>query len=203
MGIKEKIRVMATLNNCMEKDAGIGDAFRAAGSGAKHVYDVAKKGLKENPIMQGMAVYGLALPAIYGVSSSMMEGVGKAYNAAMKGHRMNKMFEVNPTLKEEDQEKVRLAFNTLNKLNPEFANDPLISGTWVKRVLSSDVGEGIMVDPQTAKQLSSDRKGNISKFLGGAIKGMGKGMMGDKQEEITDGLGTNVTPPTYTGPTST
>jgi hypothetical protein len=118
-----------------------------------------KKVLDAHPVAKGFAIYGMGLPAIYAASSSAVKGISNAYNAAMKGHRMNKMMDVYPDLKDEDQNKVRLAFNTINKLNPNFASDPLIAGTWVKRVLDSDVGGGIAVDPHSAGQISKGRDG--------------------------------------------
>lgn len=56
----------------------------------------------------------------------------------------NRMMKENPELKHMDKRQVQLAFNTLQRFNPEFASDPLVSGAWTRQI--AGYGEGVPVD---------------------------------------------------------
>lgn len=67
-------------------------------------------------------------------------GVGNLYDAVkakFEAHQnYETMLEKNPSLRNHpDQEMVRTSFNTLQKLNPAYASDPLVAGSFVSTTL--------------------------------------------------------------------
>jgi hypothetical protein len=97
---------------------------------------------------------GLAFGAVAAGAPLLVEGIRKAYHAIAKNSRFENMMKITPSLKDEDPNKVRMAFNSLHNLNPGFAKDPLVAGTFVKKTLDTDIGGGMAVDPQTAASLT-------------------------------------------------
>ncbi len=110
---------------------------------------------------------GVALPLAVGGAAVTAGGMGAGYlghhaltgadalvQALMKGRRFDKMLTVNPELGGYDESSLQLAFNTLHKFNPEMASDPLVSGTFVRRVMDA---QGI--DTKTIGDISKARGG--------------------------------------------
>jgi hypothetical protein len=104
--------------------------------------------------MKGALLAGGLVGAATVGAQGLVMGIRKAYNVLASGKRFEGMLDVNPSLKKEDPNKVRLAFNTLNRLNPTFAKDPLVAGTFVRKTLDTDIGGGMAVDPATASMLT-------------------------------------------------
>jgi len=93
---------------------------------------------------------GVAVPlAIEGIN----KGVSAVRGAVSKGSNFRGMMEANPELKQLDRNKVQRAFNTLHRFNPDMSGDPLVAGTFVKRVADYD-----MIDHKTVGELASARK---------------------------------------------
>jgi len=75
---------------------------------------------------------------------------------AMKKHRFKKMVEVHPELADADQydgTMVNRAWNTMHRFAPEMAADPLVAGTFVKRVSDAE-----LIDHKTVSELIRARK---------------------------------------------
>jgi hypothetical protein len=83
--------------------------------------------------ISGAAAVGLATAA------------AKIYQAANKSREFSEMMEVNPDLQEyqeQDPRKFNAHYNSLRRLNPGFAADPVISGTYMRRMSSSPQAAG-------------------------------------------------------------
>jgi hypothetical protein len=63
----------------------------------------------------------------------------KALGAWDRVRGYQKMMKANPELEEQDETKVRSAYSTLHRFNPEMAGDPFVSGSFVKQVSEYDV----------------------------------------------------------------
>ena len=100
----------------------------------------------------GAAVTAGGLGAGY-VGHHAMSGADALVQALMKGHRFDKMLEVHPELEGYGEESLQLAFNTLHRFNPEMAADPLVAGTFVRRVMDA---QGI--DTKTVGEISRARQ---------------------------------------------
>lgn len=78
---------------------------------------------------------GAGLAAVGGVAES---GVRALYDRGSLALSYRKMLQNNPDLEREDSSKVQQAFKTLHRVNPEYAKDPLISGTFVKNTIGAE-----------------------------------------------------------------
>lgn len=78
------------------------------------------------------------------VGSEMTSGYQKLRSAVVKGRNFRRMMRENPDLEQLDRKQVQLAFNTINRFNPDFAADPLVAGTWTRQV--AGFGEGVPHD---------------------------------------------------------
>lgn len=68
----------------------------------------------------------------------------KLYDAATKAHDFRTMLEENPDVAAEHQEnprRVNLFFSTLRTFNPQFSRDPVVAGTYMRKMI---------MEPQTA-----------------------------------------------------
>ncbi len=101
-----------------------------------------------------------------GVGGAVAAGIayalaGDMYDAAKRGITKSRnyrdMLDANPDLKQFDAKTVQKSFSVLHRLNPEFASDPTIAGSWVKR--QATFGEDTLGDANSLKQLVDARKG--------------------------------------------
>ena len=83
-----------------------------------------------------------------------LTGADALVQAMMKGRRFDKMMDVNPELGGYDENSLHLAFNTLHRFNPDMASDPLVAGTFVRRVMDA---QGI--DTKTVGEIARARGG--------------------------------------------
>lgn len=81
-----------------------------------------------------------------------LEAYDAAKGAVQKSRGFNSMMDQNPNLKKMDRKKVQAIYTTLHNFNPEMAQDPFVSGAWVKRINEYDY-----VDPRTIGELVSAR----------------------------------------------
>jgi hypothetical protein len=66
-------------------------------------------------------------------------------DAATKGRDFRSMMEANEDLHmhhEQDPKRFNLMFSTLRNVNPEFSKDPLIAGSFMRRMIESPMGIG-------------------------------------------------------------
>jgi hypothetical protein len=84
---------------------------------------------------------GMGLAAA-GVTGAAL-GVQQLYNAATKSRDFRTMLEHNQDLAgHEDQKSVSMAFTSLRRFAPEFSKDPLVAGTYVRRIVENPMGAG-------------------------------------------------------------
>jgi hypothetical protein len=109
------------------------------------------------PTMAAIGAGGAALTA-GGIGAAMagsmgVHGVDRFVQAVKKGKDYKDMMEANPELARYDDGELQAAFNTLHKFNPELAGDPLVAGTFVRRVADADA-----IDHRTVGELARTRK---------------------------------------------
>lgn len=125
------------------KQAGIpGSVMRSAKQGAGEFWPHAGKALAWGAGAVGTAIVGQAA----------LEAIDAAKGAVQKSRGFNKMLDQNPQLQKMDKNKVQAIYGTLHRFNPEMAQDPFVSGAWVKRINEYDY-----VDPRTIGELVSAR----------------------------------------------
>jgi hypothetical protein len=110
------------------------------------------------PDMLGIA----AVSAISGGLGSMAESAFRhTRDRVMKSRNYNQMMEANPHLADMDATQVQRAFNTLQRLNPHYAADPMVAGEFVKQTLGQEslnlAGLGNIV--KARKDLSDSGRG--------------------------------------------
>jgi len=141
--------------------AAVEHAARAAtrGGGAQHPlkFVQAMTGRNALPTMAAIGAGGAALTA-GGIGAAMLgslgvHGVDRFVQAVKKGKDYKDMMEANPELEHYDPQELQDAFNTLHKFNPELAGDPLVAGTFVRRVADADA-----IDHRTVGELARTRK---------------------------------------------
>jgi hypothetical protein len=102
--------------------------------------------------MQGGLTHGLGAA----VATGVMGGVGLAashiFDAATKARDFKSMLEYNPDLAEHHERDPRMfnqMFSSLRTMNPQFSKDPLVAGTYMRRMVegqhSGNAG-GILTD---------------------------------------------------------
>lgn len=106
--------------------------------------------------LKDRGLHALIFGAASGIGAATVAGVRKAHQSLTKNRDYENMLANAPALRKENPVKVRMAFNTFHRLAPSLAKDPLVSSTFVRRTLNTDIGGGGMaVDPATAKMLVS------------------------------------------------
>lgn len=75
-------------------------------------------------------------------------GVKSLMRAADKRRAFKEMMELEPSLQEHQNERPQLfnaAYNSLHRLNPVYATDPLVSATLMRRMMDSPEGAGTIL----------------------------------------------------------
>lgn len=88
--------------------------------------------------MLGASAVAAGFGAINKGTEQVEELIGNFGSAKKKAHAYLAMMRHNPGLKEYDSRQIQAAFNTLHRFNPEYAVDPLVSGSFVQQVLESE-----------------------------------------------------------------
>ena len=74
----------------------------------------------------------------------------KAYNAIAKGSRFNNMLENNEDLQamhQQDPKRFSLMFDSLHNMSPTFASDPLVAGSYMRKMMANPANAGgVLVD---------------------------------------------------------
>lgn len=122
-------------------------------------------------------LYGLGL----GAASAGLAGLGlaaaKLYEAATKGRDFRKMLEANPELHEHQQrnpEEFNLMYSALRTMNPDFAAEPLVAGTYMQKMIESPRETRGMVAVEALSERVPERLGPINTaMMEGFHKGVG------------------------------
>ena len=72
----------------------------------------------------------------------------KAYYAVTKSRDFNQMMETDPTLKQfqrENSKQFNAHYNSLRSLNPEFASDPVVAGTYMRQMSMNPATAGSVI----------------------------------------------------------
>ena len=102
------------------------------------------------PDMIGKGLVGAGASALVG--GAVLGGsiaAKKLFDAATKGRDFRKMMEFNPDLAsehEKDPKTFNQLFSSLRTINPSFSKDPIISGTYMRRMVGSPAAGGVLTD---------------------------------------------------------
>jgi len=101
----------------------------------------------------GKAVVGAGAAAAVGATVGGVALAGrKLYEAATKGRDFRRMIEFNPDLAsehEKDPKSFNQLFSSLRGVNPQFSQDPIISGSYMRRMVGSPMAGGVLTDAVT------------------------------------------------------
>ena len=96
----------------------------------------------------------LAAAVVAGAGAAAVKGYNLIRQKIEKAMAYRDMLENNPHLQNYDAKHVHAAFNTLHKLAPDLASDPLVAGSFVHLVLEQPGPGGPMVSPTLARSLA-------------------------------------------------
>lgn len=102
---------------------------------------------------RGALPYFAASTAAYLGGNIALDGLRAAHRAVTKKRDFNQMLEHNPDLQEARQDNPKQfnqMFKSLRSMSPEFSADPLVAGTYMRRMISA---------PQTAGMLAVEALG--------------------------------------------
>jgi len=98
----------------------------------------------------GNALMGAGATAIVGAGGAAAQlGMSKAYDAITKAQDFKLMLEHNPDLAEHhtnDPRTFNQLYSSLRTVNPAFAKDPIIAGTYMRRMVESPMAGGVLTD---------------------------------------------------------
>lgn len=105
-----------------------------------------RKALNAMPGHFGAAAAGAGAAGAVGlVGAGLGAAVGGIMDAATKGSDFRAMLEHNEDLHEHherDPKRFNLMFTTLRNVNPQFSKDPLVAGSFMRRMIESPTGIG-------------------------------------------------------------
>jgi len=94
----------------------------------------------------GRAAVGAAAAGAVGLAGAGLgAAIGGILDAATKGHDFRQMLHHNEDLHEHyeaDPTRFNLMFSTLRSMNPQFSKDPLVAGSFMRRMIESPTGIG-------------------------------------------------------------
>lgn len=102
------------------------------------------------------------------------EAYGGVKGAVQKSYGFRSMMKHNPGLAKEDKKKVHALYNTLYNVSPDLAKDPIVSNSWVTRMMYQDeyVDPKTMQDLATAQQRMSDHRRKSGPDFAALTKGI-------------------------------
>ncbi len=115
-------------------------------------------------------LHGLGGMAAAGVVGGVGAAASKIYRAATKARDFRSMLDFNQDLQEHHERDPRLfnqMFTSLRTMNPTFSSDPLVAGTYMRRMLES---------PSTAGGILTEAVGTREKFHGPFSQAVDAGM---------------------------
>ena len=142
----------------------------------------------------GLLVGGAALAPV--ISGLVGKGIDKMMerSPAQRQRDLQRILEIHPDIGRPEDPRVQLAYQSLVRLNPTYAEDPLIAGPLLKQIVESRMDptnpmSAPYVDPGMAKNLSEARKaireGNPRNTMGDNV---GASVFGGLQAATMGGL---------------
>jgi hypothetical protein len=159
--IEQRVEKVANVQLAPEMLAAVEHAARSVGTASKGGGGMqlakALTGPDAFKTIAALVLGGGALTA-GGIGAAMagsagVHGVDAMVQAVRKGGQYKRMMDANPELAHYDPNELQSAFATLHKFNPELAGDPLVAGTFVRRVADADA-----IDHRTVGELANTRK---------------------------------------------
>lgn len=141
MTVTNMADMVQTLRKQAEFDPEVRDNLRKmagfAGSVAKNLENEGRYAFKD------FLPHALATAAVMGTvglaNDAISDTISGVKSSISRYRNFNKMLDKHPNLKSHSNRTlVQDAFNTLHTLNPTYASDPLVSGSYVKRVIDSE-----------------------------------------------------------------
>lgn len=159
---------MTSLINRMRQNPALMNAARS---------ELVKQGADWKDIAKMTAAFTGGSVAAATLGSELTGGYQKLRGAITKKRNFHRMMKENPDLQHLDDKQVQLAFNTIQRFNPDFAGDPLVAGTWTRQI--AGYGEGVPADRaaqlvQAATNLNKLRSAPGLKDITGAMGREGK-----------------------------
>lgn len=110
--------------------------------------------------MMGTAGAVIAAMTAQEAYNAVRSGVGSMRDSQAKARAYKDMIRNNPQLQEEDARKVHQLFDTLHTFNPQYAQDPLVSGSFVSQGLQfQDMPGGILPSVNNLAQARKNLSG--------------------------------------------
>lgn len=114
-------------------------------------------------------------------------GVQKLWQAATKGRDFKQMMEHNPDLQEyhdRDPRSFNAQFSSLRRVNPDFGSDPVIAGTYMRRMSENPFGAGGIL---TEGLMAADKAPRpLGDALRGAAQGAGNAFIAEHSKQTLD-----------------
>lgn len=140
-----------------------------------------------------MAPHALAGAGVAAVGSATIAGARAIADKSSLAYSYRNMLKNNPELAEEDSTSTQRAFKTLHRLNPEYAKDPLIAGTFVGNTLRAEslhMGDlnqlvqarrAMAQGPDDFFSKSVNMAGNLEKMRSSVEKGQLEAQKGERE----------------------
>jgi hypothetical protein len=153
-----------------EKQAGFWNSLGKAWQGVSSAFKggLAQEALQEGQkLTMGQAVARGAgqalLPAAItagaaAIATGASKGVGAIQERFGKARDYKAMLQVHPSLQDRDPGQTQLYYNSLRKMAPSLAKDPLVAGSFVRNMMELQPEGGPAVPLQTAKLLTDAQK---------------------------------------------
>ena len=156
------LRVLRQMKESKKEASGCASHSKPKKKAAK---GLAKKAAQPLSTFQqaGMLMGGAMLaPIISQLASKGIDALSKKSPSQVR-QDLQRILEVHPEIGRPEDPRVQMAYNSLVKLNPEYAEDPLIAGPLLKQIVDSRMDptnpmSNPIVDPGIAKGLSEARK---------------------------------------------
>ena len=173
LGLKERERVERNVEEFMKAAEDYPELMEEAltkVAGISDLWAKAKPGLGHMALSTGGAI---ALAGLGTIGNDMYRGI-KGSILKAKGYKT--MMEENPDLAKLPAKQTQAIFNTLNTLNPTYASDPLVSGSFVRNTVDMerlDVGslKNISEGYRAQQSQGGSSFGDILRTTTGAMEG--------------------------------
>lgn len=106
-------------------------------------------------------VPAMGVAAVGGTLAGGIEGYKAVKEKFTKTRDYKNMLEANPELKKMDAASTQMIYNSLRSTAPSLAGDPLVAGSFVRRVMDYGVESGPTIPLETTKMLTEAER-NIS-----------------------------------------
>lgn len=153
-----------------EKKAGFASSFSGS---AKYIPDA----------LGSATAQGVAGAAVGAGIAAIGAAAGKIYEAMTKRRDFHRMLEANPDLAqhhETDPKQFNQMFSTLRMMNPHFSSDPIVAGTYMRRMAENPLtAGGVAVEALghreaiKSPQFEAFMRGGLEGAKGGVKSGFG------------------------------